>query len=383
MKTGIKLLGPVILLGLLGAPMIGCEDTDLTAPSDGSIVLTANPASLTIDPNAVDPPRDPDTGQLMAESTIVARVFDSGGLPQENIAVIFSTTGGVLASAGSPGDPIQPVKTNANGIAQDILMVRENDPDTVTVTCQSSSISEEVEITKTVAGMNEPPRASITAVPFDGQLAGQPVVFDGSNSTDPDGTITMYRWTINSGNPDPGQPATEIVEEANAFGLERLYQFPQTLLVTLEVTDDPDAQALLDAGMPVPYDDFDVINYEISCNNRAPTAVIAGPESIDLIVPAGQTQVILFDGTLSFDDETAIDRWVWSCGNEFAPAPQNPVGSVVSCRYRGQSTARTYTATLDVVDRGTGRIDPATGTWECQKSSVESDRVEVNVAPPQ
>lgn len=383
MKTGIKLLGPVILLGLLGAPMIGCEDTDLTAPADGTIVLTANPATLTIDPNAADPPRDPETGQLMAQSTIVARVFDGSGLPQENVAVIFSTTAGRLDSAGAPGAPVQSIKTNANGVAQDVLTVRENDPADITVTAQSSSISEDVAVTKIVSGLNEPPRASINPVPFAGGLAGEPVVFDGSSSVDPDGTITMYRWTINSGNPDPGKPATEVVEEPNAFGLERLYDFPQTLLVTLEVTDDPDAAALLAAGMPVPYDDFDVINYEISCNNRAPTAIIAGPETIDLIVPAGQTQLILFDGTLSRDDETAIDRWVWSCGNEFAPEPQNPLGSVVGCRYRGQSTARTYTATLDVVDRGTGRIDPATGTWECQKSSEDSDRVTVNVSPPQ
>jgi len=86
---------------------------------------------------------------------------------------------------------------------------------------------------------------------------------------------------------------------------------------------------------------------------------------------------ITLDGTLSSDGETRIDRYVWNCGNEFAPIDVAPDGSVVICRYR----LGAYTATLNVTDQGTGVINPNTGNFDCQKSSP-ADSVSVIISTP-
>jgi len=94
------------------------------------------------------------------------------------------------------------------------------------------------------------------------------------------------------------------------------------------------------------------------------------------VPPSERLTSITLDGTLSSDGETPIDRYVWSCGNEFAPIDLTPDGSVVMCRYR----TGTFTATLNVTDRGTGVIDPITGTFECPRSAQDS--LTINVVQP-
>ena len=90
-------------------------------------------------------------------------------------------------------------------------------------------------------------------------------------------SITMYRWTILSSDPDEGQPEEEIVEAPDATTLERTYETPQELTVTLEVSDDPDAEDLLAAGEEVPYASSQTIEYSIVPANEPPVAD-AGPD---------------------------------------------------------------------------------------------------------
>jgi hypothetical protein len=327
-----------------------------------------------------DPPVSPCRGfvgeQRYIRTALGAQLFNGDGVPQQGITIRFVPDGGSV-------DP-QTQVTDGSGRAQTLLTVVDNDrEETVTVTAQSGVVDEALELRKIPFELNEAPVAQINPVPIQNGLAGESVVFDGSNSSDPDGTITMYRWTISSSDPDPGKPETEIIEEPGALSVQRIYELPQRLTVTLEVTDNPSAPDLLAQGQPITYDDLSSISYEITCNNPPPTAVIGGSETIDLILPPGNTQSIWLDGTLSFDGQTAIDKWVWGCGSEFPALPQDGAGSIVTCKYRGQSEERVYTVTLDVTDRGTGEIDPATGTWECQGRSEEPDRVVVTVRPPQ
>jgi len=113
-------------------------------------------------------------------------------------------------------------------------------------------------------------------------------------------------------------------------------------------------------------------------NNRPPTAVIAGGDIT--VVGIVQTVVhVVLDGSLSFDPETPIDAYVFTCGNGSGPIP-GPVPSKAVCTYIVDSVSRTYVATLQVTDRGTGQIDPQTGRYACQKVSALAS-VHVSVVP--
>jgi hypothetical protein len=216
---------------------------------------------------------------------------------------------------------------------------------------------------------------------------GEIVTFDGSGSTDPDGNITCYQWQLASDNADdPLAPNPEIIQGVGASGLTRTFSNEQTMSVTLLVSDREDipcvnVDPMNPGNTPETEDKFSPLafrtNYSIVCRNTAPTAIIAGAEERTFTGSASTFTNVDLNGSLSSDPETAIDRYVWTCGNDQAPVPVAPDNSEVICRYR----LGTFTATLNVVDRGTGVIDPGTGTWACQKSS-ETDSVIIHVEAP-
>ena len=221
MKAKIQTLW---ILAALGAALflVACEDTDLTAPPDGSMVVTANPATVVIDPNQ---------GQSTGQSTIIATLFDSGGQALQNVSVIFSTTGGTLSPSSA--------KTDEKGVASVTLTLDPNDPTDSVITAQSSSISQFVAVTLTVIGANQPPGAAIVPVPLDRQIVNLPVVFDGTVSNDPDGDlIVCYQWVIDSSI----NTSDEAFQGPGTSGFSRTYADPQILNVTLRVSDDPTLQ---------------------------------------------------------------------------------------------------------------------------------------------
>ena len=73
-KVQITWMAGALLLAALMV-LAACEDSGLTAPSDGLLTLTANPATVTIDPNL---------GETETQALITAAVFDAGGRPLQN-----------------------------------------------------------------------------------------------------------------------------------------------------------------------------------------------------------------------------------------------------------------------------------------------------------
>lgn len=349
----ITLLAVPVLLGLL-VLAAGCEDSELTLSGDGAILLTANPGTITIDPNQ---------GETEGTATIIASVFDSLGNPQQNISVLFSTTGGILASNS------QRISTDANGMAIDLLTVVPGDPATITITAQSSLISEQEEITLEVLENNQPPQAAVVDTPVGEQEVNKIITFDGTLSTDPDGDlITCYQWEIDSDN----NTYDELIQGTGASGLSKTYPVEQTLSVLLRVSDRGDAGSLCaPGGAPVPTNMFSgltsLINYTITCDNSPPVAD-AGP---DQHVPPGST--VLLNGCNSNDEEDsfALEEYIWNCGNGLPPSGS---GCQVFCTYTVPST---YEATLTVWDRGNGTL--VGGAWDCQKSDTDSALVDVFV----
>lgn len=334
------------------------------APTDGTIQVSANPATIVIDPNA---------GETSGSAQIAAVVFDSLGAPLADIAVRFQTTAGTLGTTS-------PVLTDAEGIATTLLTLRTEEPAEATVTATSGALYSIVEVTKSVVAMNEAPEASISATPQDVVQAGSQVIFDGSGSEDADGRIVRYTWTVTSDSACCGSSppdscvdpcADEVVVNTSALPLTRIYRdAPQNLSVTLEVEDDDGATGVR------------VLPYRVECYNPAPVAD-AGPNQSQNAAAPGEPVEIVLNGSYTTDnlpidvDET---HYRWSCGNGTVPAPL-VAGDYrrVICSYTPlDGASNQWTATLTVYDNGsTGAL--VDGVYLCQKSSSDTAVVTLNL----
>jgi hypothetical protein len=369
----LSIAGAVLLAS--AAFLSGCEDSPLSAGKDYTMTLIAQPQTVVVNPAA---------GIDSAQATILATVLNADSVPQQGITVYFSNKGGTLNSG------VNGVKTNSAGVASDILTVTSDDPAEIDVTATSAALTETIKITKSTVAVNRPPVAVIAPVPADEQAKGQPVIFDGSGSSDPDTTdaITMYKWVITSTNPDSDKTNPLILEGAAVSGVSfpsdanTAFANKQNLTVTLLVTDDPNAPAIFAAGQPVAYRAQLTVPYsivDVTCTgNTKPTAVIAGGATQQLIGGAGTTQSFNADGSLSSDAETAIESYTWNCGNGTVALPGATPSRAV-CRYTVDGVPRTYTVTLVVTDRGTGQIG-GNGSYECAEESTPAS-IQLVVTP--
>jgi hypothetical protein len=366
----------VTLSAVVGV-LLSCEDSEVIVPPDGIITMSASPGTVRIDPNTDEP--DPETLRFEADTTVTAFVFNEDNLPQQGVTINFQS------NSELPLDPAV-VETDNNGRAVTTLTVTDLDGPNVEVQGRSGSVTGTVVVQVDVVGLNALPRATVTIVPLtEGQVA-HVVTFDGSGSIDLDSNITCYQWELLSDNPDdPLGPNPSIVQGVGASGFQRTFANEQTLSVTLRVSGRTDIACQdHDGALGGTIEEENVFSplaarsqYPIVCSNPAPTALIAGPDPILATGTTSTLTSITLDGSLSSDGETRIDRYVWNCGNEFAPINVAPDGSVVICRYR----LGTYNATLNVTDQGTGVINPNTGNFDCQKASA-ADTVSVIIASP-
>ena len=218
---------------LLLAPILGCDNSDITAPEDMLILLSADPAYLS--PSGQPP--DPEYG----ETVVTARAVDSAFEPVKGIGIIFSATplgdNGGLASGGSP------VKTDSGGIARDVL---KNDRGTA-VTARSKDITAELDIEFVFDNIK--PQARATAAP-NPALVDQWVAFDGTASRDTDGAIVNYRWEfwqdqVCDPETEPARPGSipdETTEGIDKYVVVRKFDHEQQVIVMLTVTDNLGAE---------------------------------------------------------------------------------------------------------------------------------------------
>lgn len=159
---------------------------------------------------------------------------------------------------------------------------------------------------------NVAPLANIQATPTNGHAPLQ-VFFDGTSSSDADGSIVSYEWDFGDGVTDTGaNPA-------------HTYTSSGTYTATLTVTDDNG-----DTGT-------DTATINVGVPNVAPTAVAAasptsGPEVL----------VVNFDASTSSDPDGSIASTVWDFGDGQTSANGNPTHTF--------TTAGSYTVTLTVTD---------------------------------
>jgi PKD repeat protein len=142
--------------------------------------------------------------------------------------------------------------------------------------------------------------------------AAQPVSFNGSGSTDSDGSITSYEWNFGDGSP-----------VGTGAAPSHTYAAVGTYMATLLVGDSSGQIATI----------------------SHPVVVDEAPAASFSMVPASSTagQPVSFDGSASADTDGSIASYNWNFGDGGAPGS----GSTASHIY---GTAGTYTVTLTVID---------------------------------
>ncbi|MEE8411253.1 MAG: Ig-like domain-containing protein, partial [Acidobacteriota bacterium] len=330
---------------------LGCVNSPLYAPSDGQILVSANPAAIVLDEFA-DPP-------VTTGSTVVsAHVLDTNGIPQVGVTVFFTTNGGELASAPA-GQAPNALETNDNGFVSDTLTLQLGDPTTVTVTARSGALTGTIAVEKSEVPPNQSPFAIIDIEPAGSALFGQTVIYDATSSIDPDGDpITCYWWQIESSetivNPElpcvPPNSRCEVSQGPNNSILTRSYGTaldpgPSTMVVvTLRVTDDP-LIACPPAGPTesiAAFSGLAVEAHDVVCDRFMPTANgIATPSVLSLSGNALVTAQL--NGISSSGGDSGIVSYDWNCDN----GDPNPSGVLATCDY---SMPGTYTVLLTVTN---------------------------------
>jgi PKD repeat protein len=183
---------------------------------------------------------------------------------------------------------------------------------TVTVT-DANDLSGSDTATATITIGNQAPSAD-AGDPVIGE-PDTPVTFDGSGSSDPDGTIERYEWDF--GDPRNSAPGTGATTS-------HAYEEPGSYTATLTVTDDKGAT------------DSHTTSAFIGSPDTPPTADAGGPYS-------GTAGVeVSFDGSASVDQDGTIERYDWDFGDSSTGTGATPTHTYAA--------AGSYTVTLTVTD---------------------------------
>ncbi|HEX7298614.1 MAG TPA: PKD domain-containing protein [Solirubrobacteraceae bacterium] len=138
--------------------------------------------------------------------------------------------------------------------------------------------------TRTVTITNHPPAASFTAAP-NPATAGQAVTFDGSASSDPDGTVAKYEWDLD-GN---GTYETDTGATATAT---RTYASSANVVVGLRVTDNQGGT--------------DTTTRTLTFTNQSPNASFTATPST---VATGTA--VSFNASASSDPDGTVAKYEW------------------------------------------------------------------------
>ena len=188
---------------------------------------------------------------------------------------------------------------------------------TLRVTDDDGASSEATQ-TVTIGAGNIPPTPSLTISPASVFLGGW-VKFDGTGSSDADGTIVSYLW-------DPGDGSAPV-QSTVPYRFYR-YANPGTYTVTLTVIDDDGSSAGASAQVQV-----------ITTNIPPEAAFTYYPESPQI------GEWIRFDASGSQDPDGTIATYSWNFGDG-----TSPVATENTYYYYRFTSARTYLVTLTVTD---------------------------------
>ncbi|MDQ1351130.1 MAG: hypothetical protein QG657_1432 [Acidobacteriota bacterium] len=262
-----------------------------------SLSLSANPSQF-----------DPGGGR----SQIRVYAFDADGNLLEGIALVLSTTSGYFEHAA----PVY--TTNAEGMVEDFLHLTE----TATVKAESGEINAEVEITVDTETENQLPQPDFSISPSS-PVRGETVYFNGSLSSDPDGSIVSWQWDFGDGQMGSGERVTHsFTWDGNTN---------RTFTVLLKVTDNRKGVSVTSKSITI----------ETEEENQPPVANFTfSPSSPQ------KKERVYFNGSLSSDPDGSIVSWQWDFGDG-----RKGEGETIRHFYNWSNDEdRTFTVTLTVID---------------------------------
>jgi PKD repeat protein len=234
----------------------------------GLVSETALPAELlagAVDIAAGNQPPVADIGGPYSGTEAIAVAFDASGSSDSDGSIASFAWDFGDGSSGS-GAKLSHVY-NSTGTFNVTLIVTDD-------AGEATAVSTPV----TIGAGNQPPVADAKG-PYSG-VVGKTIQFDGSASSDADGSIVGYDWNFGDG--------TSGAKPSHSYASKGTYN------ITLTVTDDGNAV------------DSAVTTVSIDADNQAPTADAAGPYS----AMAGEE--LVFDGTGSSDADGSISRYDWT-----------------------------------------------------------------------
>jgi len=193
--------------------------------------ISAEPSTIILYPNDPTAPRDPVTNELIGYTVLTATVLDANLDPIVADTVTFTTTDGILASAGAKA------ATDPAGVVTDTLFVTESGPREITVTATSLTGTKSVVVTVDIAPVANAGEDQTVA-------CATPVTLDGSASTDANSTegtnddIVSFEWFLG----DSLIATGETAEVTLPIGVN---------VVTLKVTDTAGATSTDDVTITV------------------------------------------------------------------------------------------------------------------------------------
>lgn len=265
----------------------------------GSLSLSANPSRF-----------DPGGGR----SQIRAYAFDADGNLLSGISLVLSSTSGSFENAAAV------YITNAEGMVEDFLNLTE----TATVKVESGETNAEVDITVDTETENQLPQSEFSFSPSS-PVRGEIVIFNGSLSSDPDGSIVSWKWDFGDGKIGSGERVT------HAFTWDGNNN--RTFTVLLKVTDNRNGVSVTSQSITV----------ETEEENQKPTADFTySPSSPQ------KKERVNFNASLSSDSDGTISSWQWDFGDG-----RKGEGETVRHAYNWSNDEdRTFTVTLIVTDDG-------------------------------
>jgi PKD repeat protein len=295
---------------------VGTFTVTLTVTDDRG---ATNQATSTVTVTANTQPPVADAGGPYAGSVNAAISFDGSASRDPDgsvVSYLWNFGDGGTASGAAPVHVYA-----AAGSYAVTLTVTDNDglSDSATTTAQVSDGS----------GM-QPPVADAGG-PYSA-IVGASIAFDGSGSSDPDGTIVSYDWTFGDGATASG------ASPAHAYGAAGTYT------VALTVTDDTGRRATA------------TTRADITVANLPPVADAGGPYT------GAPGLSVAFDGSRSADVDGSIASYAWDFGDGTQGTGIRPTHAYVA---PGQ-----YTVTLRVTDDA-GALSAATTTSVTVQSSSD------------
>jgi hypothetical protein len=208
------------------------------------------------------------------------------------------------------------------------------------------------ETTRNLAVTNRLPTASVTVSP-NPAVAGEVVSFNGSASSDPDGSIVNYRWDLD-GN------GTLETDTGTAATVTRSYPGASTVGVRLRVTDNDggitETTHSLTINPPPPVNELPSATFTVSPN------------------PALTGEVVTFKGTASSDPDGSIVNYKWDLDDN---------GSFETDTGTNATVTRSYpaAATVDVSLRVTDNDGAASDTRRRLTVSTRPPTSSLDISP--